>query len=220
MNKNYRERLLGAGERAENSIAWYCDLKNYKMIVPDADTKKNKGIDVFLNGRATDVKETKKISLGNYRGPNYLRSEKTKNKFLNRMPFNINCEAIDYLITEIDPINLTNKIVYHGPILEYLLQNYFIGEAEMLEGYKTLYEFQFKTPEKYGLKNGDELLQLLKNRLSKLIKPNISIEYTSSSILDYYPNTDEFQIFMIKNEDKAALVKKKNYYSAESRKGG
>ena len=219
MEADYRERLMGAGERAENSIAWYCDLKKYKMVVPDKDTKKDKGIDVFINKRPTDVKETRKIMLGNYRGPTHPK-ENIRNKFLARMPFCKNCGAVDYLLTEIDPIGLSIKIVYHGPILKYLEDNYFIGEAEMLVGYQLLLDFQFKTPQKLGLNNGDELLQLLKDKMKVLVRPNIVIDYTNSSILYQYPDTNEFQIFMIKKEDLPSLRIKKDYYSAESKKGG
>lgn len=218
METDYKNTLLSAGERAEKSIAWYCAIKEIEVFVPTDKIRISTGVDVVLNGVPTDVKDTRKISLGNFR-TQYYKDERTRNIFMNRMPFNKNCEAIDYLIIEVNPIELSNTIKYHGPIIPYLLNNYFLGEDEMVEAYSLLKQFHFRSPQSFGVNNSDELFEILKQKFSKLVKENICVDY---SIIKpkYEKVTGEYQFYMIKNEDLPWLNNKKTWYTEHSKKGG
>jgi hypothetical protein len=211
---DYRKMTDKSGQSGENLLQWYCDT--YGFTYSEPTDKITTGVDCYLNGVPTDVKNTLKIMVGNYRLKN--SSKAYKDTFISRMPFKDSCKAIDYCILDIDPINKSQKIHYHGRIDTYLAENYFNDSKALSEGFKIIDSYDRKSASNFGFEVASHLLYDLKEKLIPHLKPNVVVVYQEESLLKYFPNAEELQFYIIKIDDYKTVEARRKWWSEKLKK--
>ena len=165
---------------SESFILWYCVNHNLTYKKATFDQNYYKGIDCFIEGVPTDIKNTKGIFLGNLK----------KDKFLARHPFQKDTESKNYLFVECTKTKF--ELLYFGEIKEYLKDKYFNGDnyntvVSIVSKYHLEFYYKFS-------KSKDQFFFNLKKELEPYMKPNIYIRYSDDAIVLYtFEDWDEIK---------------------------
>ncbi len=160
--KKFFEDSINKGNLGEEFIKFWCTSTNqtYKKEL----TEKNyiDGIDAYIEGVPSDIKNTNKIYLGNY-----------TSCFLTRHPFRENTKAVNYCIVEIDESKTSFKIKYNGSIKEYLEDNYITSYDKIKE---ILVKYERKTLSEIGVTK-EQFFYMLKKEITPLLLKRVKCEY-------------------------------------------
>lgn len=191
-------RYLEKGELGESFVRWWCQESNITYKKATFYENRDYGIDAYIEGTATDIKNTRGVYFG--------RVYKDSNSFYVRHPFRKNTKCSDYLIVEIEN-NKSFNIKYQGPIQEYLVNNYFNSEDDY-QTFLTILNSLDKTSISANGYTYESFLFELKKEVLQLTKPNILCHYNST-----FTSDKEVSIKLISKEDKM----KENNFIKEKR---
>lgn len=169
------EETLKKGQLGESFLKWYCvEAKNITYKKASEEENLHSGIDAWIEGVGSDVKNTNKIYLGKYS----LKYE----KFFVRHPFRENTKCTNYIILDMDEKSSKFGIKYNGEIKAYLTNKYFKGPDELEAAIKLLQSFEKKDFEELGFRSIDQMLIDTKKKfLKNFLQPSVYCGYNSVS---------------------------------------
>lgn len=162
----FLKQSIEVGYLGEEFVKFWCTCTNqtYKKELNE-DNYKN-GIDCYLEGVATDVKNTGKIYLANY-----------VNKFQIRHPFRENSICENYCILDINDARTKFEIVYNGSIKEYIED--LLNPGFSIENLKLiLKKYSGKVFQNFECSTETQFLYKIKKDIIEIINPKkVSCNY-------------------------------------------
>lgn len=180
------------GYKGEKYVELWAESKGYRWEKASREDNYIRGIDYRVNGIECDVKNSKYIFFAKY---NLLRDF-----FSVRHPFRTETMAENYvLIKDVDED--TTKVIYFGPIQDYLIEHYFKNEMALKNFKRVINNYDFSSFKTHNLKTIDEFSIKLSDFLKKYLKEGIKISFLKQNELNLLRAKDD------KNEICYKLIK-------------
>lgn len=165
-----KDKLFEQGYYGESFAEWWAinNGYSYKRALSEEE-RLEKGIDCYINGIATDVKNTNSIFLLNF--------DMTVNRFKVRHPFREKSAITNYLMLDISQDRTKHEIKYFGNTVDYLVENFFKDVKAYNDAVLYIQQYNDKSLAAFKHIYASECLKALKYDFVKFLKPNIWCSY-------------------------------------------
>jgi len=187
------DNSLKNGNLGESFVRWYCQESYIEYKKATYEENVIDGVDAWIGGIPTDIKNTPKIFLGKY--------SLKQNKFYARHPFRDNTKAKQYCILDIDEEKKLFQVKNLVEISAYLSVIYFTDPSALQTAKDLLLKYNNKSYKELGFKSSDQLMLKLKLQLQTLLRDRIYCGYDSYAD-SQKGNYDELAISIVTYDDR------------------